>query len=1688
MSKRLLWLFLLIPFQVTGQSIDYPATSLARMQKAFTAEAAKQDYKQMVVLMDSMMTAETAINRKARPRLLKTYTDYAPLFEKSMEGQVVHHLYMHTRFPESRGTYGSVLPPGSRDMKGVPAAPYQELLLTGPFVYPCQDLYELALFVLEDYGTLTDLLESGRGNLPHNLIAARLLHIQSKPLQPEEKIAELDDLILQFPKTEPVSFVYLEKVRLLIDTEHYKEALELSRETIRKFPKSTAKQSLKEYVSFLTAPSLSILVKKQVYPYAPMQIVITRRNTSRYKVEIRGETGKRIAGIRKSGMDAPVYEAVTDTLILPQAPAPGSYRICVKKGPTESKTTCYSGTVASMFRSSRQTSYVYATDLQTGEPLNKAEIRFVKDTRPSYSITMDGFTPADVRPGESFRVSPPTPLKAVPDTFSVPFTVHSWDFSYGDPSGTTTSAALYTDRKLYRKEDTLFFKGIVTRYSHNKCEPEQEKNYTIVLRNNAGYRDTLYSVNVVTNEYGSFSGFIPPGIVRINGEHSLTMPGASAHIRIEEYTRPSFSIDLQPVKQAYAYGDTLVQEGVVTNYAGFPLAGVAVAYRVFRQPLFRPYYRDPNLFPEDELPYWTDTVHTDTDGRFRVAFPAEKKGTKSSWGSVLQVHFSATDPAGETRQQQSFLPINAYRYTIRSRMGVASTAVANRILVLEHGPFLALDVQNSAGFDQEVQGSYALSRNGVKQFSGTFTGKETSQPPWSSLESGSWELSCDLEGAPPYKETFYLVSIHDTVSPVHTAAFFCPLETPGPSFLLGTVDKPLYALAEWYVGDSLIKKDPLVLQPGMQRFYFEDLTSVSYPLELRLIAIRDGIFHEFSHRWEEPSGLDLSLQFVSLRQVTGPYSRETFGLKLPAREKAEVLVGIFNKSTDRFQPNSFSYRPAQAPYRPIPYIRHHFTQTTTGFTGSTKSSAVYRVTSQAMSADGAVTEGADMASNEGMPDALSGEHQKNATVEIRSDFEETLAFLPHLIPDSTGYIPVHYRTNGLLSTFRILALAHTTDGKSATAEETVTVRKEVMALPYFPAFVRSGDNISLTGRVVNLTSETLEGKAYLTAGENKPEFRTVTLLPSAPLVFRLDYRVPQAEALPVPLLTLTAGFESPSHNDAETHTIPVLSTMEQITRAQTKTLQGDGVVTLVKKNKSAQAHLEVSTPFASALQALPVLCEPENSNLTSWVAALYANNTGAHILERFPYIVDALRAETRGQAAVFEKNSKTGALLLEETPWFTYPGQEAERIQRLLRLADPAYVRSFNAKALEQFRTLQQRDGGFSWFPGMESSYLLTLHFLEKIGDMMEKEVLPYEDEQLLPIVRKAIRYTDSLFIKNTSQEKLLNLSRDVNMYFYVRSAFTQVPYGQEIAQVAARLAGNPHQAWTGTSVMEKAYLAVTLLRWGETQALQPLLASLREFAVCDGEAGCYFPNAVPFEGPMSSQMKAHALLLRIFADDPVLHRGITRWFLYNKQNNIWTSRAETSDVIHALLYSGDMTAVTPEQYEVLQQGTTYTVRNHTKNLLYVSLYEHTTEDLSATAPYANGLEITRTWHRVPDNSLITETDTLCPGEQIVARYRLHNDIDRSFVHLKASRPACLMPATETSGYQWSRTCSWFREVKQAATQYFFQNLSAGEHVLEEHFLVTQQGFFNQGSIRVQSLYAPQYAGFAPGEKMLVKE
>ncbi len=75
---------MLIPLQATGQDTDHPATSLARMQEAFRVEASKPDYKQMISLMDSMITMETPCSlEKARKGRLYITCTCTPGFPKA---------------------------------------------------------------------------------------------------------------------------------------------------------------------------------------------------------------------------------------------------------------------------------------------------------------------------------------------------------------------------------------------------------------------------------------------------------------------------------------------------------------------------------------------------------------------------------------------------------------------------------------------------------------------------------------------------------------------------------------------------------------------------------------------------------------------------------------------------------------------------------------------------------------------------------------------------------------------------------------------------------------------------------------------------------------------------------------------------------------------------------------------------------------------------------------------------------------------------------------------------------------------------------------------------------------------------------------------------------------------------------------------------------------------------------------------------------------------------------------------------------------------------------------------------------------------------------------------------------------------------------------------------------------------
>lgn len=221
---------------------------------------------------------------------------------------------------------------------------------------------------------------------------------------------------------------------------------------------------------------------------------------------------------------------------------------------------------------------------------------------------------------------------------------------------TDTSVFLFTDRSIYRPGQTAFFKGIVL--SKNRLEKKAKvlDGYeTILYLRDANYQN-IDSVKLKTNEYGSFSGKFQLPVNGLNGYFSLYLKDdkGAASFRVEEYKRPKFYVEYEPLKGTYQVNDTITVTGMAKAYAGNNIDGALVKYRVVRHPRFIYPWLISRWWqpPYEEMEITHGEIKTDQDGKFMVKFAAipdlriEKK-----FEPVFDytVYADVTDINGETR-------------------------------------------------------------------------------------------------------------------------------------------------------------------------------------------------------------------------------------------------------------------------------------------------------------------------------------------------------------------------------------------------------------------------------------------------------------------------------------------------------------------------------------------------------------------------------------------------------------------------------------------------------------------------------------------------------------------------------------------------------------------------------------------------------------------------------------------------------------------------------------------------------------------------------------------------------------------------------------------------------------------------------------------------------------------------------
>jgi hypothetical protein len=102
-------------------------------------------------------------------------------------------------------------------------------------------------------------------------------------------------------------------------------------------------------------------------------------------------------------------------------------------------------------------------------------------------------------------------------------------------------------------------------------------------------------------------------------------------------------------------------------------------------------------------------------------------------------------------------------------------------------------------------------------------------------------------------------------------------------------------------------------------------------------------------------------------------------------------------------------------------------------------------------------------------------------------------------------------------------------------------------------------------------------------------------------------------------------------------------------------------------------------------------------------------------------------------------------------------------------------------------------------------------------------------------------------------------------------------------------------------------------------------------------------------------------------------------------------------------------------------------------------------------------------------------------GDEVEVHLSLRSKHPMEYVHLRDPRGAGFEPASNLSQYKWNLGLSWYEEIRDSGTNFFFEELPQGEYTFKYRIRATTAGTFRVAPAMVQPMYAPEFAAYSSG-------
>ncbi len=694
-------------------------------------------------------------------------------------------------------------------------------------------------------------------------------------------------------------------------------------------------------------------------------------------------------------------------------------------------------------------------------------------------------------------------------------------------------------------------------------------------------------------------------------------------------------------------------------------------------------------------------------------------------------------------------------------------------------------------------------------------------------------------------------------------------------------------------------------------------------------------------------------------------------------------------------------------------------------------------------------------------------------VQVRENMNETAFFYPALESDNNGNVAIRFTLPESVTTWKFMGLAHDKEMRNGLLVDEAVAQKTVMVQPNMPRFLREGDKSTIVVKLFNTSDKKVSGNTrmqILDPETNKVVWqKTQNYCIDAEGSATISFDVQGLKEGVYINKVVAAGN---GYSDGEQHYLPILSNRELVVNTLPITLHQKGEqnfdlskLFLNKEGKQAKGAEEAkvtieytNNPSWLMVKALPAISNPDEEDAISLMSAIYANTITNHVQKH---------------------------LSLENLT------QESIRLQN----------------QVEKLKKLQNPDGSFSWWKGMKGSRYMTTSVAEM---MVRLNAIAGVQKSTARMLTSAIDYLSwqtaqevREMKKQEEKKQKVSPSEQALHYLYILSMDGR-KMKQNLEADKAYLLEKMSKMTGDFSIYGKARAAVVLARNSQQNAAYrekagEYLQSVNEYAVYREEMGRYYDTRKALYSwrnyKIPTQVSVIEAMQMLKPNDKQTIEELQRWLLMSKRTQVWDTPVNTVDAVYAFMKGNESNWNRKAENAVLKlDGKLLPMPQDSTTLGYVkterpgkasklsidkksdytswgAVYAEFKQPISEIGSMESGIKVRRVI--VPAES--ESKGNAQVGEKVKVTLIITADRDYDFVQITDKRAACLEPVNQLSGYQWSIGC--YVSPRDHATNFYFDRLSKGKHIVEMEYYVDRKGDYQSGTCIAECTYSPEFSG-----------